>query len=101
MARAIDLDAARAARAEAKQEAPTLRFAGKDWTLPAELPWAFVEATSGDITGIVRAMQGLLADQWDAFVSEHPSISDITTLVEAIPSLYGLEGLGEAPASQV
>ena len=100
MNRAIDLDAARAARAEAMQDAPTLRFGGIEWKLPNELPWAFVEASSGDVQGIVRALQGLLAEQWNAFSALNPSIADVMALVEAIPGLYGLEGLGEAAASQ-
>ena len=88
-------------RIQSVQAAPTLRFAGTDWILPNELPWAFVEASSGDVQGIVRALQGLLADQWSAFSALNPSIADVMVLVEAIPGLYGLEGLGEAGASQL
>jgi hypothetical protein len=95
MNRSVDLDAARVARAEAIGDKPTMKFAGKEWELPAELPWAFVEATSGDIGGIVRALEGLLDSQWADFQALHPTVTDITTLVEAIPRLYGLDGLGE------
>ncbi len=94
MARVIDLDAARIARAEVEREAVSLRFAGRDWVLPSELPWAFVEASSGDTKDVMRALATLLGDAWDEFVSSGPSISDVTTLVEAIPSLYGLDSLG-------
>ncbi len=96
MARVVDLDAARIARAEVEREAVTLRFNGKDWQLPSELPWAFVEASSGNTQDVMRALATLLGEQWEEFVRSGPSISDVTTLVEAIPALYGLDNLGNS-----
>jgi hypothetical protein len=89
--RSIDLDAARAARAETVGEKPTVRFGGHDWTLPAELPWAVVEASSGEMAALINAMEALLGDQWTEFHKLNPTVSDMTTLIEAIPGLYGLD----------
>lgn len=91
MARVIDLDAARAARAEANKEAPVLRFADKDWTLPVELPWEIAEAAAaGDAVAALRAIELLLGDQWAEFKSHRPSLSDILVIVEGIGDLYGV-----------
>lgn len=92
MTRIIDLDAARAARAEANGEAPIVRFGGVDYVLPVELPWAMVEAAaSGDAGGLVQAVKLLLGDQWATFEAEQPSISDMRILVENVAELYGVD----------
>jgi hypothetical protein len=92
MSRVIDLDAARAARAEANAEAPVVRFGGVDYTLPVELPWAMVEAAaSGDAGGLVTAVKLLLGDQWETFESAQPSIGDLRILVEGVAELYGVD----------
>ncbi len=87
--RIIDLDAARLARAEAQQDAPVVRFNGKDYTLPNELPWSVVEAASSqEPTQIVNAVKSLLGDQWQAFGAD-VSVSDMTVLLENIATIYG------------
>jgi hypothetical protein len=89
--RVIDLDAARAARAEAQSEAPVLRFANKDWTLPVELPWEIAEAAAaGDAAAALNAIQLLLGDQWAEFKSHRPSLADVLVIVEGIGELYGV-----------
>ena len=93
--RSIDLDAARAARSEALGDRPTVRFSGKDWSLPVELPWAVAEASSGQINDLVNALKALLGEQWAEFQAHTPTVSDMTTLVEAIPALYGLADTGK------
>jgi hypothetical protein len=93
--RSIDLDAARAARSEALGDKPVVRFAGRDWTLPAELPWAVAEASSGQMGDLVTALKALLGNQWADFQAETPTVSDMTALVEAIPALYGLDDAGK------
>ena len=68
MARVIDLDAAKAARAEAAGESASIRFAEKDWTLPAELPWAVAEAAAGgDGPAAMRAIELLLVGPGSAW----------------------------------
>lgn len=89
MPRSIDLDAARIARAEATGEAPTVRFGGRDWVLPAELPWALAEASaSGNPQDAMLAVKSLLGEQWVEFVGLNPTMSDIQVLVEGIGAIY-------------
>lgn len=92
MSRVIDLDAARAARAEANAEPPVVRFGGVDYTLPVELPWAMVEAAAGgDANGLVSAVKLLLGNQWAAFDAHSPSVADMRTLIEHVATLYGID----------
>lgn len=89
MNRNIDLDAARAARAAAKQEQPTVTFGGKAWVLPAELPWAVAEAAAAqDTAGIVSAIASMLGEQWPEFKALNPSVEDMTALMEAVGDIY-------------
>lgn len=88
--RVFDLDAAKAARAEAAGEYPAIRFGGKEYQLPVEMPWSVVEAASaGDAGGIVEAVKGLLGEQWDDFASHGLSVADMTALLEHIGEMYG------------
>jgi len=90
--RHFDLDAVRAARAEAQAEAPAVTFGGKEYQLPTEMPWAVVEAAaSGDATGVVEAVKALLGDQWEDFASHGLSVADMIDLMEHIGALYGGE----------
>lgn len=92
MARIIDLDAARAARAEAEQEAPVIRFGGKDFTLPVELPWAVVEAASSqDTNSIIGSVKSLLGEQWSEFDKLGVSVEDMKTLIESIAGVYATD----------
>jgi hypothetical protein len=92
MSRIIDLDAARAARAEAQLDAPVVRFNGKDYTLPVELPWSIVEAaTSQDSVKIIAAVKTLLGEQWNDFQEANVSVADMTVLIESISQLYAVE----------
>jgi hypothetical protein len=89
MSRLIDLDAARAARAEAQGEVPTVRFGGVDWKLPAELPWALAEAAaSGRTEDAMGAVKSLLGEQWPEFVKLNPTIEDVRILLEGIGTVY-------------
>lgn len=92
MSRVIDLDAARAARAEANKSAPVVKFGGVEYTLPVELPWRIVEAASTqDTVQIVNAIKELLGDQWESFEANGVSAADMTVLVEQIASIYAVE----------
>ena len=93
MSRIIDLDAARAARAEAANEKPVVRFAGSDWELPPELPWAIAEAaTSNDVAAAIGAVKSLLGSQWDAFQTNNPTIEDMRILLEGAVAIYADPG---------
>lgn len=93
----LDLDAARAARAEAHGEAPTVVLGGETFTLPAELPmqyvWTLVEGEDID------ALKVLFDGQLDRFLAAGPTREDILALIAGVPKLYGLASQGELPAS--
>lgn len=95
--RSLDLDAARAARAEAQGEPPVVTFGGEQFTLPAELPlryaWALID---NDHEG---ALKMLFNGQHERFLAKDPSRDDVLALIKGIPLLYGIGDEGESPAS--
>lgn len=111
----IDLDAARAARREVKEETPTAMFGGREFALPAELPFGvFVslaemrEDPEGSVEAMTHLLEALFGDEAQAFIDLGPSIEDIQALVEGSLGAYGLapedeteEALGESSASAV
>lgn len=124
----IDLDAARAARAEARRKAgqeasPSVRFLGQDWTLPPELPaetvYAFGllfkldpdELQGGNLAELGPALLtfhdgvvALFGATWDklkaaAIESGEPlSFADEAFLLEEAMTVYGVD-LPESSAS--
>jgi hypothetical protein len=107
---AINLDEARAARAEATKVHPTLVFAGVEYELPLELPLPLVtnlkkladasKKKDGDAVtqALLDSMESLLGARYEEFMAAGPSVNDLSVIVEGIPGEYGL-GLGEASAS--
>ena len=90
----LDLDSARAARAE-KQEEFVIAFGGRDYTLPAEMPLEFAEHLVN--VQLRAAMATLLDDEdLDEFMAAKPSLDDVAELAQA----YGFSGLGESRASR-
>ena len=93
----LNLDAARAARAETRGEAPTVTIGGETFTLPAELPiryvWTLIDGDDMD------ALKVLFNGQLDRFLATEPTREDILALVAGVPSLYGLKSPGESSAS--
>ena len=93
----LDLDAARAARAETRGEAPTITFGGETFNLPAELPmryiWTLIDGEDMD------ALKVLFNGQLDRFLAAGPTREDILALIAGVPKLYGLGPSGESPAS--
>jgi hypothetical protein len=93
----INLDAARAARAEARKEGHSIRFGGKKWPLPDELPLDLgIRMMNGDVWG---SLVGLLGDQWDEFYKLSPTMDDAKDLVTLLAPEYGFAEPGESPAS--
>lgn len=111
MAGQVDLDAARAARAEQNGERPTVIFGGKTFELPVEMPFTIVESVnemqaaseSGDGYTISRKLNeiasDLFGDRYKEFLEQHPSMPDMQALLENIAPLYGLNQ-GESSASE-
>jgi hypothetical protein len=116
----IDLDAARAARREAKGESIAIRFGGEEFVLPPELPFDVAEhlggiaAQSGDgkltdeqeaqrnaavTTAMVGVMKALLGEQWDGFRKHQPSFDDLQVLLDGALNAYGMGDAGNSTAS--
>lgn len=119
--RVIDLDAARAARAEKLGPAPVVRFLGREWPLPAEIPAIAVHAIGELVTMDVdpdhledldprtmvlfgQAIESLFGGQWGPLnkaarkAGTPLSLPDEAVLLEGAMVAYGLD-LGESPAS--
>jgi hypothetical protein len=106
--RKIDLDAARRARAETRGEAPVIVLAGREWTLPAELPadvvTSFGMVVRGDVAALEDAMTALFAGQYPdlkaaALAAGTPlSWEDEKYLLESVLQEYGFD-LPESSAS--
>lgn len=109
----IDLDAARAARAEARRKAgkvgpPVVRLLGQEWPLPAELPaetaHAFGALAAGDYSALGPGMEALFGDSWEKLhqaakdSGEPLSLEDEAFLLEEAMDRYGMT-LPESPAS--
>lgn len=95
----LDLDAARAARAEANGEPRSFILSGETFELPVELAWDFTEVfSSGEVTRILEYLLG--PSQFERFrnLEPKPTDPDVTALVEALPQFYG-PAAGESPAS--
>jgi len=109
--KSVDLDAARAARAEANGQAPTVKFGGQVFELPTEMPYTIVESVNamqaaqedGDGYGITKQLTAiavdLFGDRYEEFLKLHPSMLDMQILLENIAPLYGLTS-GESQASE-
>jgi hypothetical protein len=96
----IDLDKR---REEAGIEPRTMRFAGRDWPLPATLPMAVLaplgqlvgkSAEELDVTAVAAACRALLGEQADDILAAGFGFQEFAWLLEE----YGMS-VGEAPAS--
>lgn len=94
----LDLDAARAARAE-KKERHHVRLGGQEFELPAEMPSEFAFALADGQPR--QALQALLGDRYGEFAALNPSLDDVFELANGVAGLYGVESLGEQLASDV
>jgi hypothetical protein len=86
--RVIDLDQARAARAEVAKEPVKIKFSDAEFELPAELPADFALLASEDRE--YDALRALFRDDTERFFALRPSLDDVTELIEQIGSVYGL-----------
>lgn len=92
VSRVLDLDAARAARQEANGEVPIVRFGGREFTLPVEMPWTVAEAAAGgDGASALRAVRLLLGDQWVEFEALNPSVADVLEIIQGVAAIYGAD----------
>lgn len=88
----INLDAARAARVEAGETKHTVRFGGKKFVLPSELPIEFMvalgESTTRGWPALIEGLRLLLDGQFDDFYALHPTADDMEVLSEGIAKQY-------------
>ncbi len=92
---AINLDTARAARAETLKEAPVIVLDGKEYRLPPELPFVVLEAFRG--IGDEASAPGALADVAEGLLGEHYAelrtkltIDDLNELIGGVMEQYGV-----------
>jgi hypothetical protein len=90
----FDLDAARAARLEARGEPRLFLFGGQKFELPPELPAEFAYL----LDDAKEALRFLLDGQFDDFWAQRPSAQDLIDLVAWITKTYRA-ALGESTAS--
>ena len=116
----VDLDAARAARREAKGEAVIIRFGGEDFALPPELPLDVTDALTelqnasptGEaseltdeqgarvMTAMVDFIKVLMGEEgWTRFNAHRPSFDDLEGLLGGVMDAYGMADVGESGAS--
>jgi len=104
MPEVIDLDKIGAARREAQEERPVIRFNGKEFQLPPEMPFAVIEAI-GRLTpaeeggtvdnaklaeSIADIAHSLFGHRYREFLNLGPSVEDMSALLENIAPAYGL-----------
>lgn len=101
-ARRIDLDAARAARAEKVGEAPVVVLEGVEYVLPRELPMEAVLVVAEDLTKpnpktVRAAMEAIFGDHWPT-LRPKLSVADSMLVLTGVLELYGTD-LPESAAS--
>jgi len=89
--RTLDLDARRAERQAARDEAGetpvTITFNGKEYALPVELPAGFAIAiTDGDLRGAMQPLFGAKAEEFLVGAST----DDLSELMEFVNEIYGV-----------
>lgn len=96
-ARTLDLDSARAARLEKVGKPPVIKWGGKRYTLPVELPAEFAFAYQEDrLKDAVSTLFGG-PEEAEEFFAGGPSIEDLMELADGVAGLYGIaEGESEA-----
>ena len=105
----IDLDQAKqtreAARREAKQVGPVVKFGGHEYELAAELPYGVLEALRGisnpdTAAGALSLMtEALLGAHYEEFKTSNPSVEDVNALVTGAMGAYGIDSPLESSTS--
>lgn len=95
----LDLNAARAARAEAGRERHEFIFGPDDtvFELPAELPAEFAFLLIENKA--LEALRVLLGGRFDEFWKLGPTVEDLQELTTGIAQLYSFVDVGESVAS--
>lgn len=92
---AIDLDAARAARREAKGDGPVVKLDGKDYQMPPELPYEALEymrglndpeTAAGALVDVTRTLLGKHYEK----VKSNMTFDDLEVFVQGAMEEYGV-----------
>jgi hypothetical protein len=95
---AFDLDELKALRLEESGEPRGFIFGGKEFELPAEMPWAFAwSASKGDFDAGMIALLG--SAQGRRFLDLNPSAKDIEAIATEVAKVYAAGSPGESSAS--
>lgn len=93
----IDLDKAKAARAEAAGTGPIVKVGGVEYQLPAEMPFGVLAAFRGLASGKEDEAAGALVDAAEAILGEHYpairpqlSLADLDALITGVLEEYGV-----------
>jgi hypothetical protein len=112
--KAFDLDAASAARREKLGKGPKIKWAGKMWQLPPEIPFEVSVAARFVLDGededeqerrggaaLAEIAEALFGDRFKEFLGTRPAVLDVLTLAQNLDKVYGQRAsLGESRASE-
>lgn len=97
----IDLDKAREAREAARREAnevgPKVKFGGNEYELSPELPYGVLEALRGigkpetAAAALAEMAEALLGEHYADFQASSPTIEDINELINGTMEAFGLD----------
>jgi hypothetical protein len=98
---ALNLDAARAQRAEARKETYRIQFGNELFDFPGVQDWP-IELTSvlqsGDMVAAIKLM--LPDEDAERFLAHKPTLGDMNELFEALGKASGVGGLGNSQGSR-
>lgn len=103
----LNLDAARAARAEVAkpEEAPRVEFGGRVFDLAPELPFgvfmrlaAMKEDKAKSLETVAGLLRVLFGESYEEFMDLGPSMEDMLVLMEHLTDVYGVD-VGESEGS--
>lgn len=97
--RVVDLNAARAARAEIDREAVMVAIGEETFTLPVEMSYDVLRlAARGDMDGAILALLGGDQDAANRLYSQKLTMDDLEALIDGASEMYGV-GAGKKKAS--
>jgi hypothetical protein len=110
----FDLDAMSAARKEKLGKGPKIKWAGKKWQLPPEIPFEVSIAARHVARGetedeqvarggvaIPDIAEALFGERFGEFLATKPSGSDVMDLIQNLDKVYaGSPSMGESQASE-
>lgn len=97
----LDLDAARAARAEAEGETFPFTFCGEEYAVRPTMTWPLESQNRLAEGDLIRAVPDLLVggeESYRALCEAGATVGDLTALFQEVGVWAGMEGLPNSPA---